>query len=309
MLWVSLPFWLMHGWIKIAPDKERPSLLFIQLLGFITSAYFYIDAIYFHADLESRLILILLPLYHLIIVIIMVALRIILFTINAALFRRQAMLKIGHRGAPRAFPENTVASFQKAMELGAHGVELDVHLSKDGEVIVIHDETVDRTTDGRGKVVDMTLAELRALSIKGGGMIPTLVEVVEALGKDIYYFIEIKPVEALDAVTRIMQDYEAKGWRNLILISFQYDELKITPAITFGATFEKMSVGDIKHAKAKGAKIVLPNHKTLIQEQVDEAHKMGLQVVVWTVNESKDIDRMKRIGVDGIMTDDLSLLC
>ncbi len=101
-------------------------------------------------------------------------------------------LKIGHRGAPVQLPENTISGFHRAVALGVDGIELDVHLCKSGEAVVIHDDTVDRTTDGRGRVADMTLSELRGLRVNGTECVPTLAEVFEALG-DIRYYIEIKP--------------------------------------------------------------------------------------------------------------------
>jgi glycerophosphoryl diester phosphodiesterase len=213
------------------------------------------------------------------------------------------MLKIGHRGAPAYALENTITSFQKALEMGVDGIELDVHVCASGELVVFHDFAVDRFTNGTGYVKNILYSQLQALSLPQNERIPTLEEVLDALGKEIYYFIEIKPAEALDGVIRVMQDYQARGWKNLILISFQHDALKRAPGIRIGATFEKIGLGDIKNAMEMGAKMVLPNHKTLTQKEVDEAHAVGLQVVVWTVNEPEDIARMKQLGVDGIMSD------
>src|SRR6185369_17228462 len=99
--------------------------------------------------------------------------------------------KIGHRGASGYLPENSISSFRKAIELKADGIELDVHLCKSGEPVVIHDETVDRTTNGKGTVATLTLSQLRSLEIAPGETIPTLEEVLQKLGNDIHYFIEI----------------------------------------------------------------------------------------------------------------------
>ena len=224
------------------------------------------------------------------------------------------MLNIGHRGAPRAVPENTIASFQKAMELGANGVELDVHLSKDGEVVVIHDETVNRTTNGCGKVADMTLAELRALSIKGGGTIPTLAEVIDALGKDAIIFIEIKSPDCGNKVIEIVRGYITQGWRreNLWIISFNHEVMgaikKQAPELLTSATTEKMPPTLAQFASDANADAVTPCISYLTPDFVADARKRSLKVFVWTANSNEEIKKAHALGVDGIMTDDLGML-
>ena len=218
------------------------------------------------------------------------------------------MLKIGHRGAPRLVPENTIASFQKAIELGANGIELDVHVCKTGELVVFHDDGVDRLTDGKGLVSDLTLVQLQALTIYGGGHIPTLAQVLDALGKDIHYFIELKPAEAVIPTTKLLQDYVARGWDKLVLISFIHEALRQAPDFHIGATFDKMSIADIEKAKAMNACMVLPNHNSLTRAQVEHAHRLGLQVIPWTVNSISYILRMRELGVDGIMSDNPDIL-
>ncbi len=125
------------------------------------------------------------------------------------------MLKIGHRGAKGYVAENTLASFQKALELDVDGIELDVHLSSDGKVMVIHDETIDRTTSGKGFVNDFTSSDLKKLNI------PTLEEVLDLIDKRCFVNIEIKDSKATHSVLQIIQNYiSEKNWRiNLFQIS------------------------------------------------------------------------------------------
>ena len=213
------------------------------------------------------------------------------------------MLRIGHRGAPKHMLENTIASFEAALALGADGIELDVHLCKSGELVVFHDDGMDRLTPDNYLVRDLTLAQMRAYPMPGGERIPTLPEVLDALGRDIYYFIELKPADAVLPAVELMRRYAANGWKHLILISFQHEALRHAPSLTVGATFDDLKPGDSENAKALGARLILPAHGALTKLQVDEAHLMGLQVVPWTVNDPGDIARMKAMGVDGIISD------
>ena len=112
---------------------------------------------------------------------------------------------LGHRGYSAKYPENTILAFRKAIEAGADGVELDVWLTKDGEVVVIHDETVDRTSNGSGKVKEMALEELKELDFGNGERIPTLEEVFEALPEDAIVNVEIKDVDAVEKTAEIIR--------------------------------------------------------------------------------------------------------
>lgn len=224
------------------------------------------------------------------------------------------MLKLGHRGAPREFPENTIASFKRAIELGAAGIELDVHKSKDGEIVVIHDETVNRTTNGSGKVANMTLAELKTLNVKGGGSIPTLSEVLEALDKEVVVFIEIKAQGCEQKVADIVRDFIARGWANekLWIISFDHALLArvktYAPELQIGATTEKMPKTLAQYADDIQAGAVLPCIKYLSADFVVDARIRNLKIFVWTANDPKEISKARGFGVDGIMTDELALL-
>jgi glycerophosphoryl diester phosphodiesterase len=213
------------------------------------------------------------------------------------------MLKIGHRGAPFAAFENTITSFRKALSYGADGIELDVHRCKSGELVVFHDVGVVRHTSSKGLIRDLTLPELKALALPGGEQISTLPEVLEALPKDIYYFVELKPADAVAPLVEMLRKYTARGWQHLILISFQHQALRFSPSFPIGATFDKGEPCGNKKAKAMGASVVLPYHAELTGADIEEAHQLGLKVVPWTVDEPADIARMHALGVDGIISD------
>ena len=211
------------------------------------------------------------------------------------------MLKIGHRGASGYLPENTIASFQKAIELGANGIELDVHLSKTGEVVVIHDDTVNRTTDDFGLVEDFSLEQLRHLGI------PSLEDVLQEIGKDIYCFIEIKPANAALPTMNLVADYIKKGWNKLRIISFEHEALELIlqkmPELYIGFSFEELNPQAIVQAAKAGAKLICPLHKLITKDYIKKAHDFGLEVIAWTVNSPEEIAQMYELQVDGIIGD------
>jgi glycerophosphoryl diester phosphodiesterase len=219
------------------------------------------------------------------------------------------MLKIGHRGAPAHVPENTIAGFKQAMRMGADGIELDVHLCKSGELVVIHDDTLDRTTNGTGPVALKTLSELRALNANGGEPLPTLAEVFDALGPNAYYFIEIKHADAAVLAATLMDAYVAKGFPSyrMMLISFQLEGLRAAREafenLRIGASFDQMPPDAVQKAAALGAKTILPNYRLLKQTQIEKITEAGMEVVTWTINDRIDISRTRQMGVHGIMSD------
>ncbi|WP_297501872.1 glycerophosphodiester phosphodiesterase family protein [Thermococcus sp.] len=133
------------------------------------------------------------------------------------------VLVLGHRGYSSKYPENTILAFKKAIEAGADGVELDVWLTKDGEVVIIHDETVDRTSNGSGGVKEMTLGELKELDFGSGEKIPTLEEVFEALPEEALINVEIKDVDAVERTAEIIR---AHNPGRVIVSSFHLNALE-----------------------------------------------------------------------------------
>jgi glycerophosphoryl diester phosphodiesterase len=219
------------------------------------------------------------------------------------------MLKIGHRGAMGYAPENTLASFAKALELGVDGIELDVHLCKSGEMVVIHDGRVDRTTNGKGTVIDMTLTELKQLDAGEGQHIPTFQEVVDFVDRRAVIDIELKAEGTGKPVAEIVNRYVQKqGWKKeqFILSSFDHHELKrchdIIPEVPFGPLIAAKPLDYALFAQAMNADIILPFFEFLDLKFVQDAHQRGLKIFTWTVNRPKDIKEMLSIGVDGIIS-------
>lgn len=220
------------------------------------------------------------------------------------------MLKIGHRGAKGYEPENTLLGFQKAIELEVNRIELDVHLSADGEIMVIHDETVDRTTNGKGRVNQLTLAELKQLKTAKEQSIPTLAEVFDLIDQKCEVNIELKSFEASKAVVTLIEKYiSEKKWQynQFIVSSFDWNVLKqiafLNTAIPIGVLTETDLDLALAFAKFVQAKSIHPYFHLLTAANTKQLQEEGFQVFPWTVNESEDIKKIKNYTIDGIISD------
>jgi glycerophosphoryl diester phosphodiesterase len=219
------------------------------------------------------------------------------------------MLKIGHRGAMGYAPENTLGSFAKALELGVDGIELDVHVCKSGEVVVIHDERIDRTTNGKGLVKEMTLQELKGLDAGKGERILTLQEVLDFVDRRAFIDIELKAEGISDSVAHIMRKYiQERGWKNggFMISSFDHHELKrchdVLPDIPFGPILAAKPLDYARMAQDMKAEAIMPFFEFLDKNFVQDAHQRGLKVITWTVNRLDDIKKVLDMGVDGIIS-------
>jgi len=220
------------------------------------------------------------------------------------------MLKIGHRGAKGYEPENTFASFQKALDMQVDGIELDVHLSADGEIIVIHDETIDRTTNGKGFVNALSLRELNAFRIDGKYEIPTLKEVFDLVNKDCFINIELKSYDVTDKVVSLIEKYVTKkGWQydRFLISSFDWNALQqvafLNDKIPIGVLTETDLDLALAFAKFIQAKSIHPHFHLLTKENTAQMQEKGLQVFPWTINELEDIQKIKTFNINGIITD------
>ncbi len=220
------------------------------------------------------------------------------------------MLKIGHRGAKGSEPENTLISFQKAIDLQVDGIELDVHLSIDGEIIVIHDETIDRTTNGNGFVNALSLSELKVFRIKNEHQIPTLTEVFDLVNKNCFINIELKSYETATAVVRLIEKYiSEKNWSydQFLVSSFDWNALQqvrfLNDEINIGVLTETDLDLALAFAKFIQAKSIHPHFHLLNKENVSKIQAKGIQVFPWTINELEDIEKIKYYNVNGIITD------
>ena len=220
------------------------------------------------------------------------------------------ILNIGHRGAKGHEPENTLPSFQKALDFNVDGIELDVHVCKTGELIVIHDFTVDRTTNGSGAVSALSLSELKALRINDEIEIPTLEEVLDLVGKKCFINIELKGRHTAKPVSYIIEKYILEknfSYDDFIVSSFQREELEmmftINPNIHLGILTQASVNQALEWASTFSAKAIHPHFSLLTEENVKKAQEQGFKVYTWTVNETEDIERIKNYNVNGIITD------
>jgi len=219
------------------------------------------------------------------------------------------MIKIGHRGAKGHVAENTLASFQKAIDLGCDGIELDVHLSSDGEIMVIHDETIDRTTTGNGFVKNINAAELKAFGI------PTLKEVIQLVNQKCVINIEIKDAKATVKVVELIQKYISENlfnYNQFLISSFDWEVLETISVLNSNILIGVLTDENIENALVFAQKInaysIHPFHQLLDKEKVTLWQQNGFLVFPWTVNDAKEIELLKSFNVDGIISDFPDLL-
>ena len=214
------------------------------------------------------------------------------------------MLKIGHRGAKGYVAENTLASFQKAIDLGCHGIELDVQTCKTGEIVVHHDTTIDRTTNGSGAIKDLNLIELQHYNI------PTLEQVLDLVQNYFLVNIELKSNDCVEKVIKIVSLYiTEKNWtlENFVLSSFDWTNLEAVyafhPKIKTAVLTEKSVEKAIEFASTINAFAINPHYKLLTAKNVALCKQEGFKIYTWTVNEFSDIEKMKLLNVHGIISD------
>lgn len=217
------------------------------------------------------------------------------------------MIKIGHRGASGHAPENTLESFRKALEMNVDAIELDVHLTSDDQIVVIHDETIDRTTIGSGAVKDLTLREIRSFS---GNSVPTLPEVLTFIDKRCIVNIELKGEGTALPVVSLIDDFvQSKNWNydHFLLSSFDWTALQMVreqnqqiPLGVLTATDLNLAIG---FATFINAETIHPHFHLLDKQNTLRMQQHGFSVMTWTVNEPEDIDLVKSYNVNGIITD------
>ena len=224
-----------------------------------------------------------------------------------------------HRGASGYVPENTLDSFEKAREMGADGIELDVQLTKDGELVVFHDEKVDRVSDGIGYLKDLSFEELRKLDVSkpvdGYGkrlQVPALREVFELL-KDtgMTVNVEIKngifPYPGIEEKTvSLIHEYEMAD--RIWISSFNHEAVcrvkKLSPDLKCAFLFGDVMVGPYDYAKKLGMDALHPAiyHFLHDEDYIKQAHDLGLEVHAWTVNEKEYMQKLTADGIDAIIT-------
>lgn len=223
---------------------------------------------------------------------------------------------IAHRGASGTTPENTVAAFRRAVELGARFIETDVHLSRDGEIVAIHDSTLDRTTSGHGPVMAHSLQELRALDAGSwfspqfaGERLPTLDEILTfAAQADVNLYLEIKSESGYGIERALVSALRGRvEAMRVVVLSFDPHSLELVRrldrVIMTGLLWDDDPANAVERAMHIGARQLAPRGDRVSRELVAEAHTNGLQVVTWTINQPEHIRAVAAAGVDGIMSD------
>ncbi|HEY5345425.1 MAG TPA: glycerophosphodiester phosphodiesterase family protein [Verrucomicrobiae bacterium] len=221
----------------------------------------------------------------------------------------QKLFCFAHRGARGREPENTVRSVRRALDLGADGVEVDVYFA-DGQLVVIHDATLKRTTNGHGRVMEKSFAYLRSLNAGAGEKIPTLAEIFDAVNRRAVINVELKGPHTAAPVAALIGEYvKHHGWSFDDFLASSFDHARIRevkqlcPKIRIGALIGKTPRNLAKFAKELGAWSLHASKRCVTPKLVADAHQRGLKVFVYTVNEPKEIARMRARGVDGVFSD------
>ncbi|MGW7679161.1 glycerophosphodiester phosphodiesterase [Kribbella sp. NPDC054772] len=221
------------------------------------------------------------------------------------------MIITGHRGALGTAPENTLRSFRKAVADGCDEIELDLRVSADGELVIMHDATVDRTTSGTGEIAALTLAEIRALDAGEGEQVPTWSEVVAAV--DIRIQAEVKAEAAVPLLAQSLKSDPALAARTVvtsfhpeILVAVRELFPEVETGHIFGRTPEIREV--IARTRAAGATWSMCGLAGLTAEGIAELHTAGLRATAWPVPDAATLAEATALGVDGVTTDNPHLL-
>jgi glycerophosphoryl diester phosphodiesterase len=219
------------------------------------------------------------------------------------------MIIIAHRGASGYAPENTLAAFKMALKMDPDMLEFDVHALPSGEVVLIHDHRLNRTTNGNGYVLKHSFDELRSLDAGTGEIIPTVEEALDLIDRQVPVNIELKGPRSAEGVAQIVKQYLRKGWypSDFLISSFNHHELvefkRLVPDIDLAALNDAIPLHYASFAEELQAVAICPSDEFVSQPYVEDAHSRNLKVFAWTVNAPEEVERMCSIGVDGIFTD------
>jgi len=220
------------------------------------------------------------------------------------------ILKISHRGASAYEPENTLRAIKRALGYVVDMVEVDIRETRDGQIVVIHDETLERTTNGRGYVHEMSFSDLRKLDAGKGERIPTLQEVIDLVKGRVGLIVELKDLRTIEKVAEIL------GENNFVdqtmVTSFIHSAVKrikeLNPQLKTGVIFRSAPVKPSQLALDANANALFPYYKYVTTRMIDDAHSNRLAVHVWTVDTREEMEHYVRMGVDGVVTNKPDLL-
>jgi len=216
---------------------------------------------------------------------------------------------IGHRGAMGHETENTLASVQKALDLGVDMIEIDVFKVSSGEIVVFHDETLERLSNAGGRIEDYNIYDLKRVTLDGNHKIPMLQDVLKLIDHKVPLNIELKGAGTADRVNFIIEYYvKERGWKleDFLISSFNWNELKdmrkLNKNIAIAVLTDGNPIKAIPVAKELGAVAINPHYKMLTEENIEEIKSEGFKIYTYTVNEAEDIEKIKDLGVNGIFT-------
>ena len=204
-------------------------------------------------------------------------------------------------------PENTLLSVKKALSLGVDWIEIDVY-NVENNLLVIHDRRLERTTNGNGNICDRSFDYLRSLDAGKGQKIPTLQEVFDTVNRQVVINIELKGFNTAKLVVDLIEQYVANGWSydDFLVSSFNHYELEIVQQtcdrVKLGILIYGLPLGYLTTAQKLNAVAIIPTIDFVTQELIETAHQNNFKVLVYTVNCTDDISKMKQLNVDGIFT-------
>ena len=222
------------------------------------------------------------------------------------------ILRIGHRGSKGYVAENTLESINHAILLGVDGIEIDVFKCLSGELVLSHENNLKRLTGKSGQLEKLTLGELKKFLVVGKYKIPTLTDVLKTIETPLFVNIELKGLNTAQATSKIITNLsKSTSWRleNFIISSFNWNELEQFRSIDKNTPVgvllsNSMSINEaIEFGKKINAQAIHPNFKLLNEKTVKKIKNNGFKIYTWTVNSKDDINYMKKLKVDGIISD------
>lgn len=222
------------------------------------------------------------------------------------------VLRIGHRGSKGYIAENTLESINHAILLGVDGIEIDIFKCLSGELVLSHENDLKRLTGKSGQLEKLTLNELKKFLVVGKYKIPTLTDVLQTIETPLFVNIELKGLNTAQATSKIITNLsKSTSWRleNFIISSFNWNELEQFRSIDKNTPVgvllsNSMSINEaIEFGKKINAQAIHPNFKLLNEKTVKKIKNNGFKIYTWTVNSKDDINYMKKLKVDGIISD------
>ena len=222
------------------------------------------------------------------------------------------ILRIGHRGSKGYVAENTLESIKHAILLGVNGIEIDVFKCLSGELVLSHENNLKRLTGKSGQLEKLTLGELKKFLVVGKYKIPTLTDVLQTIETPLFVNIELKGLNTAQATSKIITNLsKSTSWRleNFIISSFNWNEIEQFRSIDKNTPVgvllsNSMSINEaIEFGKKINAQAIHPNFKLLNEKTVKKIKNNGFKIYTWTVNSKDDINYMKKLKVDGIISD------